>query len=459
MRARSSSGSSDRANALEVYVPASPMDGAPGTAGEAMTSSKAGVRDATSGDHRSVPTGAIVLANRLPFPPDDGWKVRTFHIVRSVARIAPVTLLVFHDLADAATIAAARTAFGSAVELIVLPAPRAYTVANVIRGIFSNRPVHFWNQESTPMREALQATIDRGIPDFVLAESTFMEGYLRYVPAHVPILVDTHNVDSITFRRYVRSLRPGLRRMYASLTVRKLRRLERDVYGNADAVWVCSDEEREIVRAMAPGCNVWTVPNGVDTSLMAPHDGDMPSPHRAVFFGRLDYFPNVDAIEYLARDIVPALRARISNFELVLAGPAASPRIPELAHATPGLRYVGRVDDVRQLLVESAVVLVPLRVGGGTRLKIIEAMAAGRPIVTTTIGAEGLDVMHDRDLLLADDTSTFVEATVLLLADPQRAKRIGATARETARRRYDWTVIGDIVETSISRLLAEAATR
>jgi glycosyltransferase involved in cell wall biosynthesis len=407
----------------------------------------------TSGGKRR----AMVLANRLPFPPDDGWKVRTFHIVQSVAKCAPLTFLVFHDPADTATITAARAALGDRVELLVLPPPPAYTPANVIRGIATKRPVHVWNQESIAMRDALAALVSAHRPAFVLCESTFMDRYLRFVPQGVPCLVDTHNVDSVTFRRYVRSLRFGPKRAYAALTARKLVRLEREVYNIADVVWVCSEEERAIVLDMAPGCNVWTVPNGVDAARMSPRPDDLAAPNTAVFFGKLDYFPNVDAIEYLARDIVPRIRDHVHDFQLTLAGPSATTRIRELARTTPGIHYAGKVEDVRDLLVASAVVLVPLRVGGGTRLKIVEAMAAARPIVTTSVGAEGLDVRHDHDLLLADTTDAFVAATVALLRDPVRAERIGRTARETACRAYDWSVIGDIVRASLERVLAQSA--
>jgi glycosyltransferase involved in cell wall biosynthesis len=252
-------------------------------------------------------------------------------------------------------------------------------------------------------------------------------------------------------------LRPGPRRLSAGITARNLAQLERAVYNRVDAVWVCSDEDRVIALKIAPHCNAWTVPNGVETDRMAPRAGDAAAPSSGVFFGKLDYFPNVDAIEYLARDIVPRIRKSEPAFTLTLAGPAATERVRELARSTPGLRYVGRVDDVRELLASAAVVLVPLRVGGGTRLKIVEAMAAGRPIVTTTVGAEGIEVRHDRDMMLADTTAEFVDATIALLRDPARGNRLGEAARMTAVKTYDWTVIGEIVRGSIDRLLAEFA--
>ncbi|MGH7503791.1 MAG: glycosyltransferase family 4 protein [Longimicrobiales bacterium] len=402
---------------------------------------------------------AIVLANRLPFPPDDGWKVRTFHIVRNVARRAHVKLLVFHDTGDEESISAARSAFGAAVDLIVVQPPRSYTAANVIRGIVTNRPVHVWNQESPAMHDTLRALLSRNDTDFVLSESTFMERYFHRVPDTVPVLVDTHNIDSITFQRYVRSLKPGPRRAYAALTVRKLARLERDVYHEADAVWVCSEEERTTVRRMVPDCNVRTVPNGVDTSLMMPRPGDRMIPNRALFFGRLDYFPNIDAVEYLARDIVPRLRDRLPDLELILAGPAATKRVVELARDTPGLRHIGRVHDVRALLASAALVLVPLRVGGGTRLKIVEAMAAGRPIVSTSIGAEGLSVRHGTELLIGDSTEAMVESALAILSDRDTATRLGAAARQTAQRLYDWSVIGAMLEASIDDLVVDSRRR
>jgi glycosyltransferase involved in cell wall biosynthesis len=395
---------------------------------------------------------ALVLANRLPFPLDDGWKVRTFHMVRSVAAVSDsTTLVVFHPDVRDNTIGDARLALGARVDVHVVARPSAYTPARLLRGLVSETPVHVWNQESAALRAELRSLIDTRDFDLALSESTFMYRYMDLFAANVPRVVDTHNIDSVTFTRYARTLRAKARRWYAAQTARKLRRFEAQTFAAADAIWVCSDDEAGLVREMAPGANVWTVPNGVDTAAMAPRDDVRPVPGRLVFFGRLDYFPNVDAIQHFAAEILPRL-SDVPDLELHLVGAAATAEVRALAERTSRVRLIGRVDEVARVLASAAVVVVPLRVGGGTRIKILEALSMARPLVSTTIGAEGLRLGPGHDLLIADEPDDFARSVRELLNDPARAETLGRNGRETVRANYDWTAAGRIVARSLVAL-------
>lgn len=424
--------------------------GASGTAAEHASSEGPGTRAPACGH-------VLVLANRLPFPLDDGWKMRTFQMVRSVAAVSDrTTLIVFHPAEDRVTLEGARDAFGASVDVRAVARPPAYTPARLLRGLVSDTPVHVWNQESTAMRAELRRLIETHTFDLVLAESTFMYRYMDLFPAGVRRVVDTHNVDSVTFERYARTLAGTPRGWYAALTARKLKRFEARTFASADAIWVCSDEEAGLVRAMAPGANVWIVPNGVDTMTMAPMASVTPAPGRLVFFGRLDYFPNVDALRHFAADVLPLL-AGVADLELWIVGQAATAEVRAIADRTPRVRLIGRVDELAPVLASAAVIVVPLRVGGGTRLKILEALSMARPLVSTTIGAEGLRLRPGVDLLIADEPAAFAGAIRSILDDPARAARLGANGRETVRDLYDWSAAGDMVARSVATL-ARGAT-
>jgi sugar transferase (PEP-CTERM/EpsH1 system associated) len=414
-----------------------------------------GTVKAAKGAHEAVdapakrPRGhALILANRLPWPLDDGWKVRTFHVLRGIALRARVTMLVFHPDSDAATADTARTAFGPGVRLLTVDPPRAYGPAALLRGISTRYPVHVWNQESAALRQQVRSIVEQDPIDFVVAESTFMARYLDLVPAGVPRLIDTHNIDSVTFSRYVMALRPGLRRAYAAVTVRKLAAFESATYRASDGVWVCSEIEREMVSAMAPGSRVWTVPNGVDTTFFDPAHRPRSVPDRILFFGRLDYYPNIDGLGWFAREILPRIQARRPDVELQVVGAGAGRDLDAIA-ALPGVRLIGRVADIRDSLGEASVVVAPLRVGGGTRLKILEALSMGRSVVSTSIGAEGLDVENGVNITLADDPETTANAVVSQLADPVAAARLGDCGRSLVRERYDWTRVDELVAASL----------
>jgi len=370
--------------------------------------------------------------------------------MRGIAKRARATVVVFHPDSDQATIEAAKAAFGPAVRLLTVDPPRAYGAAALLRGISTRFPVHVWNQESTTLRRLVRRVLATDPFDFVVAESTFMARYLDLVPRDVPRLIDTHNIDSVTFSRYVTALGSGLRRAYAAITARKLAAFEAATFRASDGVWVCSEVERELVGAMAPGSRVWMVPNGVDTTFFDPAPWAAPVPDRVLFFGRLDYYPNLDGLGWFVQQILPRIRRDRPGAELHVVGAGAGRDVEALVASTPGIRLIGRVSDVRDSLRAAAVVVAPLRVGGGTRLKILEALSMGRPVVSTTIGAEGLDVQGGAHVALADEPAAFADAVASLLADPAAARSLGERGRELVRERYDWTRVDELVAASLA---------
>jgi glycosyltransferase involved in cell wall biosynthesis len=326
----------------------------------------------------------------------------------------------------------------------------------VLRGLLTRHPVHIWNQESAELRRTLESLMMTDPPDVFVAESTFVARYLDLVPSSVPRVIDTHNVDSVTFSRYVSALRFGLRRAYATITARKLAAFEKATYRDASGVWVCSDIERDLVRDLAPSTPVWTVPNGVDTGYFQPDDSP-PAADRVLFFGRLDYYPNVDGLEFFVRDILPVLKRRRPGIQLHIVGSGSTAGIESLVAADPAVRVIGRVADLRGALRSASVVVVPLRVGGGTRLKVLEALSMARPVVSTTIGAEGIDVRSGEHLVLADRADAFATAVADLLDDPAAALAMGRAGRRLVTARYDWSRIGGMVAGSLRELAATDA--
>jgi glycosyltransferase involved in cell wall biosynthesis len=300
------------------------------------------------------------------------------------------------------------------------------------------------------MRRAIRDTVAQDPVDVVVAESTFMARYLERIPRRVHRIVDTHNIDSITFGRYVQSLAGGPRRWYAAATVRRLASLEASTFRACDGVWVCSDLEFELARAAAPAERLWVVPNGVDTAWFSPGEVPPAETDPLLFFGRLDYFPNIDGLQYFAREVLPLLKLERPQLRVSLVGAAATREVRELVAGTPALRLTGRVPDVRASLAGAAIVVVPLRVGGGTRLKILEALSMAKPVVSTSVGAEGLAVRDGEHLRIADSPAEFARAVDELLANPAAAKRLGENGRALVQQRYDWAQVRSVVARSLA---------
>jgi sugar transferase (PEP-CTERM/EpsH1 system associated) len=224
------------------------------------------------------------------------------------------------------------------------------------------------------------------------------------------------------------------------LTVHSLmmRRWEPRYAGRFDRCIAVSEVERRYLLEKNPGLEVDVVPNGVDTELLRPLP-EVDSPPAAVFVGNMDYRPNVDAAAFFCRDILPRLRRRVPELEFWIVG--LNPRAEVKRLEGNGVHVTGRVEDVCPFYQRSTVSVVPLRAGSGTRLKILEAMALGRPVVSTSIGCEGLDVSDGQHLLVADTPEEFAEKTRRLLTEPALRRTIKEKARELVTERFDWNAI------------------
>jgi glycosyltransferase involved in cell wall biosynthesis len=255
---------------------------------------------------------------------------------------------------------------------------------------------------------------------------------------------DWHNIESEAMKRYSVEVASLAKRFYASSTVRRLERLERAVLQNAFGHIVCSKREEAKLKAQVPGARVTTVPNGVDTSFFAPTSlGFRWPPESIIFVGSMNYHPNVEAAVSFARDVWPRLLSLFPRCRLTLVGSAPVREVLALRDIE-GVEVTGTVRDVRCFYHGADVAVVPLRVGGGTRLKILEAMAAGVPVISTSVGAEGLDVEPGQNILIAEETNPegWIRAIQSLGECERRREGLIGSAMRLVRDRYDWTVIG-----------------
>jgi glycosyltransferase involved in cell wall biosynthesis len=383
----------------------------------------------------------LVIANRLPYPLDDGWKRRTFHLVRSLAERAPLTLASLHD-GPANHVAELAELIGHGARVETVRPFRWRGPLSIALGLATPLPYHVWRQRSGALDALVRTIIARERPTVGLATLAHLYPYLRHLPPEATRVIDTHNIDSLVLRRYADSMWRGPRALYARMTARKLARHERDVFAAADIVWVCSDEERRLLDGTTAR-RVEVVPNGVDTFGDFADKGVPVVANRILFFGKLDYHPNSDAVRWFLDEIFPTIRALRPDVEFLVVGPGADADLQGRIERTANTKLMGWVPELADLVASAAVVVVPLRAGGGTRLKILEALSLGRPLVSTTVGAEGLALVSGHDLILADAPADFAAQVVSLLDGPAEARTLGRAGREAVRARYDWTRMGD----------------
>jgi glycosyltransferase involved in cell wall biosynthesis len=313
---------------------------------------------------------------------------------------------------------------------------------------------------------ALQRALDQVLRarrfDIVNLEFSFLGHFeLRQAPPgeRLPALVvDSHNIDYELVRQYARAGVSLARRLYAGANWRKLRREELGTYRDADGVYLCSAADERRLLDQVPGVRTAIIPNAADVEYYQPRPTDpRPDGRTVVFFGILSYVPNLDGVIHFVQNIWPRIADAHPDARLKIVGGRPPPSL--LALAGPRVELTGFVPDLRPHLAAAAAVVVPLRLGGGTRLKIVEAMAMGKAIVSTTLGVEGIEAVPGRDLLVEDEPAAFADAVNRMLTHPDLAALIGQSARRLAVERYSWSGAAQILEGFYRQLLQVGSSR
>ncbi len=302
---------------------------------------------------------------------------------------------------------------------------------------------------SPAFRQRLAAWLERASFDIVHIEGIEMAPYLDMLEQARPrpfILFDDHNCEYLLQKRaFLTDLAHPLRwhgAAYSLVQWRRLCRYEAQVCRRADHVLAVSEADAAALQTLVPGLAPTILPNGIDVSIYHPDLPPAPGMGEAalVFTGTMDFRPNVDAVIWFARQVLPRIRQVVPEAHFWVVGQRPHRRLDPL-RGEPAVTLTGWVKDVQPYIAGAAVYVVPLRVGGGTRLKILEAMAMERAIVATRLGAEGFPVTHGRELLLADNPDGFAQAVVSLLRDPARRAELGRAARAFVQTHYDWSVL------------------
>jgi glycosyltransferase involved in cell wall biosynthesis len=403
---------------------------------------------------------SILYVSQMPAsPPRFGAQARVHGLMTELARRHDLTaVMLVDDEFDADECRSAMQAYCR--EVVLVPNPRG-------REGLAKRILQLRTLASTQSFErkrvtvpALQPALDKVLRshrfDIVNLEFPNLGHYnLRQAPQgeRPPrLVVDSHEIAYDLARQFARTGGSTGRRLYAGVNWRKLRREELTTYRDADGVYLCSVEDERRLLDQIPGIRTAVIPNAADVEYYQPRPTDPPPDGRTVvYFGLLSTAPNVDGVSYFMRDIWPRIAEVHPEARFKIIGGKPPPSLQALAG--PRVELTGFVPDLRPHLAEAAAVVVPLRLGGGTRLKIVEGMAMGKAIVSTTLGAEGIEASPERDILMADEAEDFAAAVNRLLADPGLAARIGRSARQLAVERYAWAAAARALEDFYRRIL------
>jgi glycosyltransferase involved in cell wall biosynthesis len=401
-----------------------------------------------------------VKAGKL-LPVDTGGKIRTYHLLRHLAARHAVTLLSYYGgRRDEAYEREIGRHLPGTVTLYTA-APDATAIErglDYVRRLPSRAPYAVIKFTAPAVQRLL--AIWFGERRFDLAVCDFLSASLNFPRVlATPSVLFQHNVETVLWRRQAGHEANLLKRIAFGLEAAKMRRYERAVVGRFHHVIAVSEPDREQMTRWTDPSRITVVPTGVDleqyraAARTGAPDATQPL---VVFTGSMDWEANIDGVEYLCRDIWPRVRARAPGARLRIVGRNPHARVRKLAGDS--IDVTGTVPSVIEHLRAAAVVVVPLRIGGGTRLKIFEAMAMGKAVVSTSVGAEGLDVRHGRDILLADDPASFADSVAALLGEPERRRRLETAAVERASQ-HDWSAVAGRLAEVLERVagLAGAA--
>jgi sugar transferase (PEP-CTERM/EpsH1 system associated) len=385
----------------------------------------------------------LLIAHLVPYPPHFGCSLRNFNLIRECAKNHDIHLLTFYQKAHLVEEMKKYCKFVKAFE-IPTDGRNVAWYSLLFFNLFSPSPYSAWKFYSGAMVRAVRKHAAAHSFDLVEIGTIALANYAKLVP-DLPRLMVHHNIESELLLRRSKSVKGILAKAYLALQGHKLRRFERKACSFFDHHTTVSERDGQTLQEIYADTKATVVPNGVDTNFFKPVDAAIDE-NNIIFVGSLSWYPNSDAIDYLMRDIWHLIRAKAPNVSMNVVGKSPSKEIMEFSRSHPSFKTLGFVDDVRPYMAEAAVYVVPIRVGGGTRLKILDALAMGKAIVSTTVGCEGIDVTDGKDIIIADKPEEFAEKTVELMNNRDLREKLGRNARRTAEDVYSWEKIAPKLE-------------
>ncbi|OGC02329.1 MAG: hypothetical protein A3G35_17600 [candidate division NC10 bacterium RIFCSPLOWO2_12_FULL_66_18] len=375
------------------------------------------------------------------WPLTAGGRLRSFHIVSELSRRHSVTVLTTHGPGDDPEELPRRLPHCQRVLSVPFAPPKrgsARFALALLGSWLSPLPVDVSKCRVPALRRAADRLMQSDACDVCVAD--FLAAAPNVPPGgRIPVILFAHNVEHMIWKRLRQVETRPWRRALLEFEWRKMRRYEARACSQARLTIAVSGMDRDLLASTAPSAHVRAIPTGVDTTHFTPN-GSPERPTELVFTGSMDWYPNEDAILYFVQAILPRIQREVPDVTLTVVGRNPTRRLLD-ATAGAGVRITGTVDDIRPYVAAAAVYVVPLRVGGGTRLKIFEALAMGKAVVATTVGAEGLPLVPGEHFVRTDDPADFARAVASLLRDPVRRRALGRAGRQLVEARYSWAQV------------------
>jgi sugar transferase (PEP-CTERM/EpsH1 system associated) len=388
------------------------------------------------------------ISHLLPYPPKGGVTQRSHNLIKEASKQADIYLFSLNQRAWLPTKSEINEAitelrkFCMEVKVFSLLSDKSkldwYRL--LTSSFFSFTPYSVNWVQATEMKKSINAFLNTYEIDVIHCDTIGLDEYVTAFE-DIPKVLNHHNIESHMMIRRSTKEKNLLKRLYFYLEGKKLRNYEKRICPFFNANLVVSELDRKRLEVISPDLNIYVVPNGVDISYFKSQNSIVKR-HSLIFTGSMDWYPNIDATEYFIRDIWPLLRKEVPDVIFTIAGRSPTNRIKKIASGDSSINVTGYVEDIRPYIDESDIYICPIRDGGGTKLKILDAMSMKKAIVATSVAVEGLDVIHGRHILIADDPKTFVSEILHLLNNSDLKEKLGQNARQFVEKKYSWEIIG-----------------
>jgi len=401
----------------------------------------------------------LYLSVAFPLPVNNGHRMRIWSVLEGLrAEGHEITFLTFAEENDLKVDLAPLHKLCSHVECVPMQLKRLSASTDYLsrlKSVFDSRPYATLRFISPEMRSLIKKALRDERPDAIICDTVFSG--VNLPETDVPLIVNSPDVEHLILKRYISFEANPIKRLYASMEMQKVKRWETQVCRRARVSMACSEHDREVLAGLAPNTSVVFLPNVVDTESYVPNFDSKGS--AMLFQGGMDWFPNPDAVEFFSTQVLPLIHKSVPDAVFVAAGRNPSAEMVSRYSNMPGVNLTGTVPDMRPYLEDAALCVVPLRIGSGTRLKILESAAAGKAIVSTRLGAEGLDFVDGKEIVLADSPEDFSAAVVGLLQSEPKRRALAVAARKRVAEKYSYSNLRQTLVCALSSIGGSAPSR